>query len=71
MVETVTIFGDIHHTLGDIRDEATGTEMNSIVDSINAGIQMDQCACDWRNPQGDCCLGNVKALMKKFRANAT
>ena len=36
-----------------------------IVAVIQAGIRAGQCACDWRNPQGDCCLGNVKALIKR------
>jgi hypothetical protein len=51
-------------TVGDVRQEATGLQLKQIVDVINTGIQAGQCACDWRNPQGDCCLGNVKALIK-------
>ena len=51
------------HTLGAIR-AATGEFAMAIVENINAGIQAGQCACDLRNPQGSCCLGNVRALLR-------
>jgi hypothetical protein len=35
----------------------------AIVDDIKAGIKAGQCACDLRNPQGTCCLGNVRAWL--------
>jgi hypothetical protein len=38
----------------------------TVIDDINAGIQAGQCACDLRNPQGSCCLGNVRELVKQF-----
>ncbi len=53
------------HTVGEIR-AATPTARAAILDDINAGIQADQCACDLRNPQGSCCLGNVRALIKRL-----
>jgi hypothetical protein len=37
---------------------------DNVVEAINAGIRAGQCACDWRNPQGSCCLGNVKRLRR-------
>jgi hypothetical protein len=52
------------HTPGEIRDELAQFGETAIVDDINAGIQAGQCACDWRNPQGNCCLGNVRRLVK-------
>jgi len=51
------------HTLGEIR-AATGEFALAIVENINAGIKAGQCACDLRNPQGSCCLGNVRALKR-------
>lgn len=33
-----------------------------IVADITAGVQAGQCACDIRNPQGACCLGNLRRL---------
>lgn len=50
------------HTAGAVR----GSSGQAIVDDINAGIAAGQCACDWRNPQGNCCLGNVRALLKSL-----
>jgi len=37
-----------------------------IVDNINTGINSGQCACDLRNPQGSCCLGNVRGMIKQL-----
>lgn len=48
------------HTVADVRRDGA-----AVVADIEAGIQADQCACDWRNPQGTCCLGNVKQLAKR------
>jgi len=53
------------HTVGEIRAVSPETRL-SILEDINTGIQSDQCACDLRNPQGSCCLGNVRELMKRF-----
>lgn len=53
------------HTVGDIRSAASD-DRAKIVDNINAGIKAEQCACDLRNPQGSCCLGNVGSLIKQL-----
>jgi len=37
-------------------------ERSLIIEDIQAGITAGQCACDLRNPQGTCCLGNVQKL---------
>ena len=47
------------HTAGSVRAVDARAR---IVDSITKGIQRGLCACDIRNPQGSCCLGNVRAL---------
>ena len=53
------------HTAGEIRAASSETRA-SILEDINTGIQADQCACDLRNPQGSCCLGHVRGLIKQF-----
>jgi len=58
------------HTVADIRT-ASPQVRDSIVSDINIGIQANQCACDLRNPQGSCCLGNVRALIKQFETSAS
>ena len=52
------------HTAGEVRN-ATPEARAAIVHDNNAGIRANQCACDLRNPQGSCCLGNVRELIKK------
>ena len=53
------------HTVGDLRAASSETRV-AIVDDINTGIHAEQCACDLRNPQGSCCLGNVRGLIARF-----
>lgn len=47
------------HTVGEVRMRG-----EAIVEEINAGIRAGKCACELRNPQGSCCLGNVRGLVK-------
>ncbi len=54
------------YTLGDIRRAVEAGSADNVISTITAGIRKGQCACDWRNPQGDCCLGNVRALVKNL-----
>ncbi len=53
------------HKVGEIR-AATLEVRSVIIDDINKGIRLGQCACDLRNPQGSCCLGNVRGLVKEI-----
>ncbi len=48
------------HTVGEVRMRG-----EAIVEEINAGIRAGKCACELRNPQGSCCLGNVRGLVKR------
>ena len=57
------------HTVGEIRT-VSSTNRADLVDDINTGIQAGQCACDLRNPQGSCCLGNVLGLIKQLERQA-
>lgn len=56
------------HTPGTIREEIMTTGESTAVARINAGIKAGQCACEVRNPQGSCCLGNVTATVKRIQA---
>jgi hypothetical protein len=58
------------HTIGSIRAELRQTSSTSVIEAITAGIQAGQCACDIRNPQGSCCLGNVRAVVQRFKNEA-
>lgn len=52
------------HSVGELTGGTTEAR-NEIVADINAGIKAEECACDLRNPQGSCCLGNVNALVRR------
>ncbi len=54
------------HRVGEIR-KGNAAAQSAIVEDINAGIRSGQCACDLRNPQGACCLGNVLRLIRLSR----
>ena len=62
-VDDVFVCYCFRHTVGEIRAAAPETRV-AILDDISVGIQADQCSCDLRNPQGSCCLGNVRGLIK-------
>jgi hypothetical protein len=53
------------HTVGELH-AASSRDRIAIVDDINTGINAGQCACDLRNPQGSCCLGNVRSMIKRL-----
>jgi hypothetical protein len=54
------------HTVGSIQAEIERTGASTVVAQINAGIEAGKCACDIRNPQGTCCLGNVRVLVRRL-----
>ena len=56
------------HTPESIKQELAVTGRSTVVAAITAGIQAGQCACDIRNPQGSCCLGNVHAVIERAEA---
>lgn len=54
------------HTLRSLREEIVTSGYSTAVARITAGIQAGKCACEIRNPQGSCCLGNVKAVLHQI-----
>lgn len=55
------------HTVGSIRRELPGADTTGVVEAISTGISLGQCACDIRNPQGSCCLGNVSGFLRRIQ----
>ena len=47
-----------------IRRELTETGRSAAAERITQLVEHEQCACEVRNPQGTCCLGNVVAVTK-------
>jgi hypothetical protein len=53
------------HSPATIQVEFLATGRSIVIEEINAGISAGQCACEIRNPQGSCCLGNSQAVVKQ------
>ena len=68
--EDVFVCYCFRHSPATIRTEWQDTGQSSVVAEINAGIQAGQCACEIRNPQGSCCLGNVSKVVKQIEQEA-
>lgn len=47
-----------------IRQEAETAGASASAERIKALVKSGRCACQVRNPQGTCCLGNVFAIAK-------
>ncbi len=57
------------HTVDEVRTAPVMAEV--ILVDVQVGIQAGQCACDIRNPQGSCCLGNLRGLIKRLAGPAS
>ncbi len=68
--EDVFVCYCFRHTVGHVRAASPETR-TAIMDDINTGIKASQCACDLRNPQGSCCLGNLRGLIKRLETSDT
>ena len=55
---------------GDIRREIQLTGRSSAADRITELVAAGRCACEVRNPQGSCCLGNIALVTKDAMATA-
>lgn len=54
------------HTRRSIRNQWEQTGHTTVVETVTVGTQTGQCACDIRNPQGSCCLGNVRQFVQRM-----
>lgn len=48
----------------DIWDEIRSTGKSAIAEWIAAEVWADRCACEVKNPSGNCCLGDVRRTVK-------
>ena len=48
----------------EIREEAQATGISASAERIDVLVRSGRCACEVRNPQGTCCLGNVFSVAK-------
>lgn len=56
------------HTEESVRDELAQTGESTVVESITAQVKAGECSCEFMNPSGKCCLGEVSKSVKKSRA---
>jgi hypothetical protein len=54
---------------GDIRRELVEMSRSTFGDRITALVKAERCACEIKNPQGSCCLGNVATATNALRAS--
>lgn len=59
-----------HHTAADIEEEVARTGASRIPDQITAKCRQGLDRCEETNPQGACCLGNVRRVLKEAEAKA-
>lgn len=52
------------YTLADVQQDLAARGTTDIPAVITEEIRAGHCACEVRNPQGTCCLGNVTAAVK-------
>jgi hypothetical protein len=57
------------HTVGEFLAALPKNRM-ILMEDIKTGINAGQCACDVRNPQGSCCLGNIRRMIKQLEKPA-
>lgn len=53
-------------TRGQIKDEITRVGKSTASLQIAKEVKAGTCACDIKNPKGECCLGDVNAVAKEF-----
>ncbi len=58
------------HTPGSISAELSETGRTTVLAAVTGGIRAGKCACEIRNPQGSCCLGNVRAVVDRLANRA-
>lgn len=54
-----------HWTRTRIADEVRATGASTAAEQITEHIRAGRCGCEVNNPQGSCCLGNVRSVVKK------
>ncbi len=47
-----------------VRGEVEAAGASASVERIERLVQRHRCACELRNPQGACCLGNIAAVVR-------
>ncbi|MEW6737903.1 MAG: hypothetical protein AB1489_41885 [Acidobacteriota bacterium] len=54
------------HSIKSIKAEIEEKGYSTTTEQISNAIQAGLCACELRNPQGSCCLGNVQIVVQQL-----
>lgn len=55
-----------YHSPGSVRAEIDARGTTDVVERVTALTKARICACDIRNPQGSCCLSNLRRLVRQM-----
>lgn len=66
---TVFVCYCFEHSEKTIRDELAATRQTTALTEIKRLVKDGKCACEVRNPQGTCCLGNVSTVVKQVQSD--
>ncbi len=58
------------YTTLDVQEEIAATGETDVPGRIRAEVEAGTCRCELENPQGTCCLGNVRRAVKLAMAEA-
>jgi hypothetical protein len=50
-----------------VENELRATGDCTVLQRIAAEVKAGNCACEVRNPQGSCCLGNIASVIKRLK----
>lgn len=53
-------------TRNDILEELGATGRSTVAERITAEVKAGNCACEVKNPSGQCCLGNITRIARDF-----
>ena len=58
------------YSRADIREDLEERGSTGILERIKAEVKAGYCACEVKNPSGDCCLGDITRAIQEARALA-
>jgi hypothetical protein len=56
------------YTEENIAEEIEDTGESTVAEWITERVQNEECACEYKNPTGRCCLGDVRGAVKKAKS---
>lgn len=59
------------YSRADVRDEVETKGSTDILERIKAEVKAGYCACEVKNPSGDCCLGDITRAIQQAKRLVT